>query len=141
MPDTNNFYMAGNMGGALSLGLGAAMAGKKVIVCGGDAEFVMHMGGLTTAGRYKNKLDLTYLVFDNQQNKSTGGQNTYQNHIEYTGIASNSGFNVEENIVKDISSLCNALDKNTNLNFICLKCGLDEETPRPPLNVVKRNTT
>ena len=117
------------------------MAGKKVIVCGGDAEFVMHMGGLTTAGRYKNKLDLTYLVFDNQQNKSTGGQNTYQNHIEYTGIASNSGFNVEENIVKDISSLCNALDKNTNLNFICLKCGLDEETPRPPLNVVKRNTT
>ena len=38
--------MAGNMGGALSLGLGTAMAGKKVIVCGGDAEFVMHMGGL-----------------------------------------------------------------------------------------------
>ena len=38
--------MAGNMGGALSLGFGAAMAGKKVIVCGGDAEFVMHMGGL-----------------------------------------------------------------------------------------------
>ncbi len=37
MPDTNNFYMAGNMGGALSLGLGAAMAGKSVVVCGGDA--------------------------------------------------------------------------------------------------------
>jgi sulfopyruvate decarboxylase TPP-binding subunit len=46
MPDTNNFYMAGNMGGALSLGFGAAKAGKKVIVCGGDAEFVMHMGGV-----------------------------------------------------------------------------------------------
>ena len=37
MPDTNNFYMAGNMGGALSVGLGAAKAGKKVVVCGGDA--------------------------------------------------------------------------------------------------------
>ena len=34
MPDTNNFYMAGNMGGALSVGFGAAKAGKKVIVCG-----------------------------------------------------------------------------------------------------------
>jgi phosphonopyruvate decarboxylase len=29
MPNTSNFYMAGNMGGALSLGLGSAMAGKK----------------------------------------------------------------------------------------------------------------
>lgn len=46
MKDTNNFYMAGNMGGALVL-----EQQKLVIVCGGDAEFVMHMGGLSTAGR------------------------------------------------------------------------------------------
>ena len=31
MPDTNNFYMAGNMGGALSVGFGAAKAGKKLL--------------------------------------------------------------------------------------------------------------
>ena len=74
MPDTNNFYMAGNMGGALSLGLGAAKAGKKVIVCGGDAEFVMHMGGLTTAGRYANKVDLTYILFDNEQTNQQAGK-------------------------------------------------------------------
>ena len=37
MKNTNNFYMVGNMGGALSIGLGAAKAGKNVIVCGGDA--------------------------------------------------------------------------------------------------------
>ena len=80
MPDTSNFYMAGNMGGALSVGLGAAKAGKKVIVCGGDAEFVMHMGGLTSAGRYADEVDLTYILLDNEQNKSTGGQNTYK-HI------------------------------------------------------------
>ena len=87
MPDTNNFYMAGNMGGALSVGLGAAKAGKKVIVCGGDAEFVMHMGGLTTAGRYVDKVNLTYILFDNEQNKSTGGQRTYQEHLNYINIA------------------------------------------------------
>ena len=29
MPDTRNFYMAGNMGGALSLGLGAAKGGER----------------------------------------------------------------------------------------------------------------
>ena len=135
MPDTNNFYMAGNMGGALSLGLGAALAGKKVIVLGGDAEFVMHMGGLTTAGRYKD-IDLTYILFDNEQNKSTGGQNSYQSHVDYGGIAKSSGLNIFNQGVTDI----NALAKNTQkkgLNFIYIKCGLDDEVPRPPMNIVK----
>ncbi len=130
MPDTNNFYMAGNMGGALSLGLGASMAGKKVIVLGGDAEFVMHMGGLTTAGRYKD-IDLTYILFDNEQNKSTGGQNTYQNHINYNKIAKASGLN----IIDDFDDL----SKKNSINFLHIKCSLDEETPRPPIDAVKVN--
>jgi len=138
MPDTNNFYMAGNMGGALSLGLGASLAGKKVIVLGGDAEFVMHMGGLTTAGRYKN-IDLTYILFDNEQNKSTGGQNTYQSHVDYIGIAKASNLNVIDKEIKDVSKLSDTLKElnNQSINFICVKCGLDDETPRPPLDIVK----
>ena len=141
MPDTDNFYMAGNMGGALSLGLGAAMAGKKVIVCGGDAEFVMHMGGLTTAGRYPN-VDLTYILFDNEQNKSTGGQNTYQSHVNYISMAKSSNINT---VANEITSMQEFTDSMTNvknskeLKFMCVKCGLDEETPRPPLNIVKVN--
>lgn len=135
MPDTNNFYMAGNMGGALSLGLGAALAGKKVIVLGGDAEFVMHMGGLTTVGRYK-KIDLTYILFDNEQNKSTGGQNTYQSHVDYINIAKASNLNVIEKVLLNVEELSHSLD-DKSIDFICVKCGLDEETPRPPLEVVK----
>ena len=139
MPDTNNFYMAGNMGGALSLGLGAAMAGKKVVVCGGDAEFVMHMGGLTTAGRYQN-IDLTYILFDNEQNKSTGGQNTYQSHVDYINMAKSSNLNTVKDTITTIEAFTDALNdvKSTNeLKFMCVKCGLDDETPRPPLDVVK----
>ena len=133
MPQTNNFYMAGNMGGALSLGLGSALSGKKVIVCGGDAEFVMHMGGLSTAGRYAKEIDLTYLLFDNEQNKSTGGQNTYQSHIDYNLIAKGCGLDIGD----DFSSIINNNEKG--LKFTHIKCGIDEETPRPPLNVVKVN--
>ena len=139
MLDTNNFYMAGNMGGALSLGLGSAMAGKKVFVLGGDAEFVMHMGGLTTAGRYEN-IDLTYILFDNEQNKSTGGQNTYQSHIDYINIAKASSINVIDEVVTSLEDFTNIIDnsmENREVKFICVKCGLDEETPRPPLDVVK----
>mgnify|MGYP003976445593 FL=1 len=139
MPDTNNFYMAGNMGGALSLGLGAAKAGKKVIVCGGDAEFVMHMGGLSTAGRYADKVDLTYILFDNEQNKSTGGQNTYQNHLDYINIARNSGFEVVNDVVTSVHNFKSTIKDISGLKFICVKCGVDDETPRPPLNVVKTN--
>ena len=139
MPDTNNFYMAGNMGGALSLGLGAAMADKKVIVCGGDAEFVMHMGGLITVGRYQN-IDLTYILFDNEQNKSTGGQNTYQSHVDYIGMAKSSNINTVKNTITTIEEFTYAINDVKSINelkFICVKCGLDNETPRPPLNVVK----
>jgi phosphonopyruvate decarboxylase len=141
MPDTNNFYMAGNMGGALSLGLGAAMAGKKVLVCGGDAEFVMHMGGLTTAGRYTD-IDLTYILFDNESNKSTGGQNTYQSHIDYINIAKNANLNTVNTVVTDVNEFVSTFDaicKKSGPKFICVKCGVDDETPRPPLDVVKVN--
>jgi phosphonopyruvate decarboxylase len=138
MPDTNNFYMVGNMGGALSLGVGMAKAGKKVFVLGGDAEFVMHMGGLATAGRYKD-LDLTYIVFDNESNKSTGGQATFQEHIDYIGIAKSCGFNVFNETVISINKFNEALDNLEKLNFIYAKCNYDEVTPRPPVEVVAKN--
>ncbi|MCV6608685.1 MAG: thiamine pyrophosphate-dependent enzyme, partial [Campylobacterales bacterium] len=138
MKDTNNFYMAGNMGGALSLGVGASKAGKKVVVCGGDAEFVMHMGGLTTAGRYSDDLDLTYILFDNEANKSTGGQNTYQGHIDYIAIAKASNLSVEEKTITTIEEFSKVIEQQSKgLNFIHVKCGFDEETPRPPIDVVK----
>jgi len=140
MKDTNNFYMAGNMGGALSLGLGASKAGKQVIVCGGDAEFVMHMGGLTTAGRYRDEIDLTYILFDNESNKSTGGQNTYQTHVNYISIAKASGFEVIQKTIiscEDFSKNIDKLTKTKGLKFLHVKCGNDEETPRPPIEIIK----
>ena len=136
MPDTNNFYMAGNMGGALSLGLGAALCDRKVIVCGGDAEFVMHMGGLTTASRYQN-INLTYVLFDNESNKSTGGQNTYQNHLDYIQIAMGSGLNTFNDTITTIDDFTQAINNSKGLTFMHIKCGMDEEIPRPPLDVVK----
>ena len=139
MPSTKNFYMAGNMGGALSLGLGMAKAGKKVFVLGGDAEFVMHMGGLATAGRYKDEINLTYILFDNEQNKSTGGQNTYQSHIDYISIAKSSNLNVVDNTVYSLDDFEKNLENSSNLKLMHVKCGIDEVTPRPPVDVVAVN--
>ena len=54
---------------------------EKIIVCGGDAEYAMHLGGITTAARYTSNLKgkLIYIVFDNESNKSTGGQKAIKN--------------------------------------------------------------
>jgi phosphonopyruvate decarboxylase len=138
MPKTKNFYMVGNMGGALSLGVGMAKAGKKVFVLGGDAEFVMHMGGVATAGRYK-ELDLTYIVFDNHSNKSTGGQATFQEHLDYIGVAKSCGMNVINETISSIDDFKNVIKNLGKLNFIYTKCDYDEVTPRPPVEVVTIN--
>ena len=140
MHETNNFYMVGNMGGAISLGLGMAKAGKKVFVLGGDAEFVMHLGGVTTAGRYKDEINLNYILFDNESNKSTGGQATYQDHISYLGIAKNSGLNVIDKTITQIDDFSQTLDNLDNgLNFVYVKCSYDDTTPRPPVDVITIN--
>ena len=141
MQNTKNFYMAGNMGGALSLGLGAYLAGQNVVVCGGDAEFVMHMGALTTAGRYQNNSTgtLSYIVFDNESNKSTGGQNTMQSHVDYLGIASSCGLHVFSKIIKNIDDFESAkkeMLREGEILMMHVKCDFDEITPRPPLDVV-----
>jgi len=146
MPDTNNFYMAGNMGGALSLGLGGYLGGKNIVVCGGDAEFVMHLGGMSTAARYKSQDSgkLIYIVFDNESNKSTGGQNSYQEHLNYLDIAKGTGFNVCEKTIVDVDEFEKVLRsdvENNQLYFLHVKCSYDDEMPRPPMNTVKESVS
>jgi len=142
MPDTNNFYMVGNMGGALSVGLGMAKAGKKVIVCGGDAEFVMHMGGLTTAGRYKD-IDLAYIVFDNESNKSTGGQCTSHGHIDYSVIAENASAKVSVRTIKNRECFVKYMSnirRSTGLLFAHVKASYDVDAPRPSVSLIKKSS-
>ena len=140
MEGNPNFYMTGNMGGALSIGLGSALAGKKTIICGGDAEFVMHLGGLTTTGRYGKNVFLIYIIFDNEVNKSTGGQNTYQKHINYLDLAKSCGWSVSNNIIHSLinfeKELKNIFKKDKGIFFVHVKCNLDRDYPRPKANEI-----
>ncbi len=142
IPSQRNFYMAGNMGGALSIGLGAALQGRQVIVCGGDAEFAMHLGGMATAGRYREKLGggaLIYLVFDNASNKSTGGQRSYQEHLDYAGIARSCNFAVPADSVTGLADFRRAVAAGLALAgpvFIHVMCSYDPLTPRPGAQVI-----
>jgi len=74
----NNFYMWGAMGGAVSIGLGLAIAQpeRQVLVVTGDGEMLMGMGSLATVGSQQPK-NLTIVVLDNGHFGETGMQHSH----------------------------------------------------------------
>lgn len=73
-----NFYLWGAMGGAVSLGLGLALAqpAKSVVVITGDGEALMGIGSLATVG-CKKPANLTIVVLDNGHFGETGMQRSH----------------------------------------------------------------
>ena len=73
---TNDFYMLGSMGCAVSIGLGVALNTKKqVFVLTGDGALLMKLGSLATIAKYKPE-NLHIIVLNNDCHNTTGGQPT-----------------------------------------------------------------
>lgn len=72
------FPLWGAMGGAITMGLGIALAqpDKRVIVATGDGEALMGIGSLATVA-VQAPLNLTICVFDNERYGETGMQATH----------------------------------------------------------------
>lgn len=70
-----NYYLWGAMGGAVSFGLGLALArpDDSVVVLTGDGEFMMGVGSLATVA-VKAPRNLTIIVLDNGAYGETGMQ-------------------------------------------------------------------
>lgn len=141
MPDTDNFYQAGNMGNVCSVAAGYAYNSKNpTIALGGDAEFFMHLGGLATSTKLLKNIDVPfcYIVFNNRVNKSTGNQYNDLSEFNFDSIASSLG--LKPVIVTNPNGLLyniNVALINKEKLFICINdVGLDEVTPRPPLDEV-----
>jgi len=133
----NIFYMTGNMGSALSIGFGFALNKTKTIVCGGDSEFQMHLGGLITC---ENDVPLTYIIFDNKVNKSTGGQQT--KHCDIIKITTSMGYNTfYTNDLTQFENILNNIDQNYSncTNIILVECSLDKSFSRPPKYITEQS--
>ena len=72
------FYLWGAMGGAISMGLGIALAqkDKEVVVITGDGESLMGIGSLATVGGKQPK-NLTIVILDNGHFGETGMQRSH----------------------------------------------------------------
>jgi thiamine pyrophosphate-dependent acetolactate synthase large subunit-like protein len=87
--DPRNLYLWGAMGGALSIGLGLALAqpGRHVLVITGDGELLMGLGSLATVGA-KAPRNLAVAVLDNQAYGETGGQPSHTAHgVDLAAVA------------------------------------------------------
>jgi thiamine pyrophosphate-dependent acetolactate synthase large subunit-like protein len=89
-----NFYLWGAMGGAVTFGLGIALAQpeKRVIVFVGDGEMMMGLGSLATVGVDK-PANLSIVVIDNEHYAETGMQLAHAGRgVDITAIARAAGF-------------------------------------------------
>lgn len=97
---SRNFYMQGSMGHAISIGLGISRSQpeRKVVVLDGDGATLMHMGALSTVGKYSPK-NLLHIVIDNESYDSTGGQYTSSSTTDLAGVAEACGYECAETII------------------------------------------
>ena len=89
-----NFPLWGGMGGAVSIGLGLALARPhdRVLVLTGDGEMLMGLGSLSTVGVQQPK-NLAVVVLDNEHFGETGMQTTHTaGSVNLAEIARASGF-------------------------------------------------
>ena len=129
----NAFYLAGAMGGAVTMGLGLALAqpDRKVLVVTGDGELLMNVGALATVA-IRNPANLSIVCVDNGRYAETGYQLSHTSRgTDLAAMAAGAGITTtrtvsEESEIADASKL---IRQSNSASFVLLKVGL-AESPR-----------
>jgi thiamine pyrophosphate-dependent acetolactate synthase large subunit-like protein len=125
-----SFPLWGAMGGAVSIGIGLAIAQPKrrVLVITGDGEMLMGMGSLATAARL-DLVNLSICVLDNEHYAETGMQTTHTSlGTNLAAIASGCGF---ENAVtvsseNELADVLPRLKKGPGMQFVSIKVRIEK---------------
>ena len=125
-----SFPLWGAMGGAVSIGIGLAIAQPKrrVLVVAGDGEMLMGMGSLATAARL-DLVNLSICVLDNEHYAETGMQTTHTSlSTNLAAIASGCGF---ENAVtvsseNELADVLPRLKKGPGMQFVSIKVRIEK---------------
>jgi thiamine pyrophosphate-dependent acetolactate synthase large subunit-like protein len=132
-----NFYLWGAMGGAVTFGLGIALAqpDKRVIVFVGDGEMMMGLGSLATVG-VDRPANLSIVVIDNEHYAETGMQLAHAGRgVDITAIARAAGFETATTIYAEaeLEEYVDVILKATGPVLATVKVGTaPEPTALPP---------
>jgi phosphonopyruvate decarboxylase len=91
---SHQFYVAGSLGAAASVGLGVARARRRrnVVVLDGDGAALMRLGSLATIGHHAPPR-LTHVVLDNEAHEASGGQPSAAASVDLAAVAAACGYN------------------------------------------------
>jgi phosphonopyruvate decarboxylase len=133
----NAFMFGGAMGGALSMGLGLALAqpDRKVLVVTGDGELLMNMGSLATIA-VAQPPNLSVVCVDNGHYQETGNQESHTNlGVDLEKIAQGSGIAVTRTVktVEECEEASTVLRNTNGPVFVLLRVN-EEPPPKGPRN-------
>jgi len=136
-----NFYLWGAMGGAVTFGLGVALAqpAKRVIVFVGDGEMMMGLGSLATVG-VDRPANLSIVVIDNEHYAETGMQLAHAGRgVDITAIALAAGFEKATTIraENELEEYVDVILKATGPVLATVKVGTDPEPTALPPGMVR----
>jgi thiamine pyrophosphate-dependent acetolactate synthase large subunit-like protein len=125
-----SFPLWGAMGGAVSIGIGIAIAQPKrrVLVVTGDGEMLMGMGSLATAARL-DLVNLSICVLDNEHYAETGMQTTHTSlSTNLAAIALGCGFRnaVTVSSENELSDVLPRLKKGPGMQFASIKVRIEK---------------
>ena len=120
-----NFPLWGAMGGAVSIGLGLAIAQptRRILVITGDGEMLMGLGSLATVS-IQSPSNFAILVLDNERYGETGMQATHTaGNVDLAAVATATGFSECHNITdkKRLRSLLPQIQKGKGPLFFNVK--------------------
>lgn len=119
MPPYNAVHACVDMGASISMGLGAAKAGQRPIICTiGDSTFT-HSGMTSLLGAIHEDADMTVVILDNAIVAMTGGQEGFATGEGLIEILLGLGVRPEHLI------RLNPIPKNHDANVQRLRCEID----------------
>ena len=126
----NVFYFAGAMGGAVSMGLGLALAqpDRKVLVVTGDGELLMNVGSLATAA-IRNPPNLSIVCVDNGHYGETGYQQSHTSlGTDLAMMAAGAGIPSTRTVTQEseLEEAAALLRQGNGVSFVLLKVNTDE---------------
>lgn len=135
---SNQLYMVGSMGCAVSLGLGIALAQpeRPVIVVDGDGAALMRLGAQSIVG-YEAPANLTHVLLDNAIHESTGGQATVARSVNFPAIAAASGYADINSVAspEQVGAIIRVANNSDGARFIHVPTvpGIPDDLPRPTI--------
>ena len=83
-----DFLMVGSMGHASSIALGVALQERErnIYCIDGDGALIMHMGALSTIGKYSTP-NFRHILLNNFSHESVGGQESSSDVINYSQLS------------------------------------------------------